>query len=113
MANRFIIGRGEVLTYEIPPPKSGGPKVHPYSLAEAKTALMPQIQGMAAQVRDLPVAAGTGLPRWPCCGQNDSAPSLHCQIIFSDGLVAWRWPDLRRQPNSQSGPKEGHPQEDC
>lgn len=60
MANRFIIGRGEVLTYEIPPPKSGGPKVHPYSLAEAKTALIPQIQSMAALVRDLPAQACPG-----------------------------------------------------
>lgn len=57
MANRFIIGRGEVLTYEIPPPKSGGPKVHPYSLSEAKIELIPQIQDMAAQVRDLPALA--------------------------------------------------------
>ena len=60
MANRFIIGRGEVLTYEIPPPKSGGPKVHPYSLAEAKAELIPQIQAMAAQVRDLPALACPG-----------------------------------------------------
>jgi hypothetical protein len=60
MANRFIIGRGEVLTYEIKPPKSGGPKVHPYSLAEAKVALIPQIQGMAAQIRDLPAQACPG-----------------------------------------------------
>jgi hypothetical protein len=60
MANRFIIGRGEVLTYEIPPPKSGGPKVHPYSLDEAKAALVPQIQSMATQVRDLPAHACPG-----------------------------------------------------
>lgn len=53
MANRFIIGRGEVLTYEIPPPKSGGPKAHPYSLSEAKAELIPQIQGIAAQVQEL------------------------------------------------------------
>ena len=60
MANRFIIGRGEVLTYEIPPPKSGGAKVHPYSLAEAKTALIPLIQEMAAQVQALPTQACPG-----------------------------------------------------
>jgi hypothetical protein len=60
MANRFIIGRGEVLTYEIPAPKSGGPKAHPYTLAEAKTALIPQIRNIASQVRDLPAQACPG-----------------------------------------------------
>lgn len=60
MANRFIIGRGEVLTYEIPPPKLGGPKAHPYSLAEAKAALLPQIQVVSAQIRDLPTQACPG-----------------------------------------------------
>lgn len=57
MANKFIIGRGEVLTYEIPPPKSGGPKKHPYSLAEAKAELLPQIQTLTRQAHDLPAEA--------------------------------------------------------
>ena len=60
MANRFIIGRGEVLTYEILPTKSGGTKIHPYSLSEAKAELIPQIEGMAKQVRDLPSQACPG-----------------------------------------------------
>lgn len=60
MANRFIIGRGEVLTYEIPAPKSGGPKAHPYTLAEARAALAPQIQALAAAVGDLPSQACPG-----------------------------------------------------
>ena len=50
MANRFIIGKGEVLTYEIPPPKSGGPKKHPYTFAEAINALIPQVMKLSEDV---------------------------------------------------------------
>jgi hypothetical protein len=45
MATRYLIGRGEQLTYAIdPPPKSPRDKNRPYSLAEAQAALLPQVQ---------------------------------------------------------------------
>jgi hypothetical protein len=84
MANRFIIGRGEVLTYEIPPPKSGGPKVHPYSLAEAKAALIPQIQGMAVQVLDLP---STACPGNIAVAKMTLHPAYIAKSFFPTGLL--------------------------
>lgn len=43
MANRFIIGRGELLTFDIPPPPMISKKAHPYSLEEAQAAVIPQL----------------------------------------------------------------------
>jgi hypothetical protein len=60
MGNRFIIGRGELLTYDIPPPPMVPSKAHPYSLAEAKTHLVPQILSSALEMRALPGAACPG-----------------------------------------------------
>lgn len=57
MTNRFLIGRGELLTYDIPPPSKKPSKSHPYSLAEAKKHLLPQLASVAAQMRDLPKTA--------------------------------------------------------
>ena len=84
MANRFIIGRGEVLTYEIPPPKSGGPKVHPYSLSEAKAELIPQIQGMAAQVENLPTQA---CPNGLAVAKMTLHPAYIAKSFFPTGLL--------------------------
>lgn len=84
MANRFIIGRGEVLTYEIPPPKSGGPKVHPYSLSEAKAELIPQIQGMAAQVKNLPTQA---CPNGLAVAKMTLHPAYIAKSFFPTGLL--------------------------
>jgi hypothetical protein len=45
MATRYLIGRGEQLTYAIdPPPKSPREKNRPYSLAEAQAAVLPQVE---------------------------------------------------------------------
>lgn len=84
MTNRFIIGRGEVLTYEIPPPKSGGPKVHPYSLSEAKAELIPQIQGMAAQVKNLPTQA---CPNDLAVAKMTLHPAYIAKSFFPTGLL--------------------------
>jgi hypothetical protein len=84
MANRFIIGRGEVLTYEIAPPKSGGPKAHPYTLAEAKAELIPQIQGMAVQVRNLPkLACASGF----AVAKMTLHPAYIAKSFFPSGLL--------------------------
>ncbi len=57
MATRFLIGRGELLTYDIPPPPIKPGKAHPYSLAEAKAHLLPQIVQSSLEMRQLPDAA--------------------------------------------------------
>ena len=57
MATRFIIGRGELLTYDIGPPPMGGDKAHPYSLAEAKQVLIPQIVDTVLGMQALPKEA--------------------------------------------------------
>jgi hypothetical protein len=57
MANRFIIGKGELLTYDIPPPPMVSKKAHPYSLDEAKSFVIPQIRQAVADLQQLPAAA--------------------------------------------------------
>ncbi|BDU58536.1 hypothetical protein LMORI2_15180 [Limnohabitans sp. MORI2] len=84
MANRFIIGRGEVLTYEIPPPKSGGPKAHPYTLSEAKAELIPQIREIAAAAQDLPDLA---CPRDVAVAKMTLHPAYIAKSFFPTGLL--------------------------
>ena len=57
MASRFIIGKGELLTYAIPPPLIKPTKAHPYSLAEAKASVIPQIVDAVLDIQSLPAAA--------------------------------------------------------
>lgn len=57
MANRFIIGKGELLTYDIPPPPILPTKAHPYGLAEAKSYVIPQIVNAVLELQALPQAA--------------------------------------------------------
>jgi Subtilase family len=57
MATRFIIGKGELLTFDIPPPPMVPNKAHPYGLAEAKAHLVPQIVDAALEMQALPAAA--------------------------------------------------------
>lgn len=57
MANRFIIGKGELLTFDIPPPPIVAKKAHPYSLAEAKAAIIPQIISAVQELQSLPESA--------------------------------------------------------
>lgn len=61
MATRYLIGKGELLTYPInAPKKQPGDKQHPYTLVEAKQVLLPQI--------DVANEAFDGLPRSACPG---------------------------------------------
>ena len=57
MATRFLIGKGELLTFDIPPPPMKANKAHPYGLAEAKAHLVPQITLSALEMQSLPSAA--------------------------------------------------------
>jgi hypothetical protein len=54
MANRFIIGKGELLTYDIGAPPMYPNKVHPYTLDQAQQVLIPQIATAAAELARLP-----------------------------------------------------------
>ena len=61
MATRYIIGKGELLTYPIEPPgKNPGEKAHPYTLAQAKEALLPQIEAANKAFDALPAKACPG-----------------------------------------------------
>ena len=58
MATRYLIGRAELLTYPIETPKKKpGEKAHPYTLAEAKQILVPQIDVANAAFQALPPKA--------------------------------------------------------
>lgn len=61
MATRYLIGKGELLTYPIKAPKKQpGEKNHPYTLAQAKQALLPQIDATNQVFEALPRAACAG-----------------------------------------------------
>jgi hypothetical protein len=57
MANRFIIGKGELLTYDIPRPPMQNNKAHPYTLDEAKRIIIPEIRQAVVEFQRLPSAA--------------------------------------------------------
>ena len=54
MATRYIIGQGESLTYPLDPPKIKPNKAHPYTLDEARSAVVPQIRATAKRLNQLP-----------------------------------------------------------
>ncbi|WOB05871.1 S8 family peptidase [Piscinibacter gummiphilus] len=61
MATRYIIAKGELLTYPIgAPKKEPGEKNHPYTLAQAKAALLPQIDEATHEFDRLPPQACPG-----------------------------------------------------
>jgi hypothetical protein len=55
--NKYLLGRGELLTEIIPPPKRGGEKAQLYTYAEAKRFIKPQIQAAIEQFSKLPQKA--------------------------------------------------------
>ncbi len=60
MSQRFIIGKGELLTYPIPPPAIKPTKAHPYSFEEALERLVPQVETTVAEFDAMPKAAFPG-----------------------------------------------------
>jgi hypothetical protein len=50
----FLIGRGELLTSDIKPPKRGGTKAEVYTLEESKRRLIPEIEAAANYLDTLP-----------------------------------------------------------
>ena len=58
MATRYLIGKGELLTYRIDAPKKKlSDKKHPYTLTEAKARLIPQLEAANAVFSELPDSA--------------------------------------------------------
>lgn len=58
MATRYLIGRGELLTYPIDAPKKKpGEKAHPYTLGEAQRVLVPEIEVANGIFQALPAKA--------------------------------------------------------
>ncbi len=53
----FLIGRGELLTHEVPAPKRGGEKAEAYTFEEAKNRLTPQFVRTATELDALPEEA--------------------------------------------------------
>ncbi|HRQ04323.1 MAG TPA: S8 family peptidase [Nitrosomonas halophila] len=56
----FLIGRGELLTYEIKGPKRGLDKAEVYTLQQARARLMPQFSEVASSLESLPDNACPG-----------------------------------------------------
>ena len=84
MATRFIIGRGELLTYDIGPPPMRGDKAHPYALAEAKQALIPQIVNAALGMQALPQEA---CPADIAVAKIDLHPTYVAKSFFPTALL--------------------------
>lgn len=58
--SKFVIGRGELLTFQIPPPKRKPGKAEVYSLSEAQEALLPEIDIANSVFLNLSKAAKPG-----------------------------------------------------
>lgn len=84
MANRFLIGRGELLTHEIPPPPSIPKKSHPYTLDEARKAILPQLRQVIADQKTLPAAA---CPRDIAVAKLDLHPTYIAKSFFPKSLL--------------------------
>ncbi len=84
MANRFLIGKGELLTYDIPPPPIKADKAHPYGLAEAKAQLLPRIVSAVLEMQDLPQEA---CPSDIVVAKIDLHPAYIAKSYFPTGLL--------------------------
>jgi len=60
VTSRFLIGRGELLTREIPPPKTKPAAQAVYTFDQAKARLLPELRSAAAALRALPADARPG-----------------------------------------------------
>lgn len=84
MATRFLIGKGELLTYDIPPPPMVPNKVHPYGLTEAKAHLVPQMTLAALELQQLPQIA---CPADVAVAKVDLHPAYIAKSFFPTALL--------------------------
>ncbi|HEY6874667.1 MAG TPA: S8 family peptidase [Geobacteraceae bacterium] len=80
----FLIGRGELLTYDIKGPKRKPGKAEPYSLSEAKDLLTPQI---LATVRQLDLLPQLACPHDLAVVQLTLNPSFIAKSFFPSELL--------------------------
>lgn len=80
----FLIGRGELLTYDIKGPKRGGKKAEVYSFTEAKARLLPQFVEAAEALDELPQEA---CPRDFGVARLTLNPSYIAKSFFPAGLL--------------------------
>lgn len=84
MAARFLIGKAELLTFDIPPPPIKPNKAHPYTLGEAKANLVPQIVAAALEMQTLPQEA---CPADIAVAKLDLHPAYISKSFFPTGLL--------------------------
>lgn len=80
----FLIGRGELLTYDIPPPGGGGSKSEVYTLNEARERLLPQMRAVTTAFSVLPSAA---CPQDFVVARLAMNPSFIAKSFFPTGLL--------------------------
>ena len=84
MATRFLIGQGELLTYDIPPPPILPSKAHPYTLAQAKEFLVPRMLHTALVMQALPAEA---CPQDVAVAKIDLHPTCIAKSFFPRDLL--------------------------
>jgi len=84
MATRFLIGKGELLTYDIPPPPIRPDKAHPYTVAEAKEYLVPRMMNTALEMQKLPAKA---CPDDVAVAKLDIHPAYIAKMFFPKELL--------------------------
>lgn len=84
MATRFLIGQGELLTYDIPPPPIVPSKAHPYTVAQAKEYLVPRMLDTALSMQALPADA---CPEDVAVARIDLHPSYIAKSFFPKDLL--------------------------
>ncbi len=80
----FLIGRGELLTFDIKAPKRGGEKAELYSFDEAKSRMVPQISNASAILDELPSEA---CPRDFAVARLTLNPSYLAKSYFPKNLL--------------------------
>lgn len=84
MATRYLIGKGELLASPIEPPPIRPTKVHPYTLQDAKLAVVPQIVSAAQDLMKLPAAA---CPNDIAVAKLDLHPAYIAKSFFPKALL--------------------------
>lgn len=83
MTSRFLIGKGEILTQAIPHPKKRSSKDYPYTLAEAKSRLLPKILKTIDDLNALPKIA---CPHDIAVAKIDLHPAFIAKSFFPTSL---------------------------
>lgn len=84
MATRFLIGQGELLTYDIPPPPMVPSKAHPYTVAQAKEYLVPRMLDTALAMQAL---AADACPEDVAVAKIDLHPAYIAKSFFPRDLL--------------------------